>query len=45
MEANRTEAQRCVDIARDALRAKDNAKAIKFLSKATKLDPSMDVQC
>ncbi|MCP9266176.1 Protein CBR-DNJ-1 [Dirofilaria immitis] len=43
MEANRAEAQRCVDIARDALRGKDNAKAVKFLHKATKLDPTMDL--
>lgn len=45
MEANRAEAQRCVDIARDALRGKDSAKAVKFLQKAIKLDPTMDVKC
>ncbi|VDN06866.1 unnamed protein product [Thelazia callipaeda] len=44
MEANRAEAQRCVDIARDALRLKDGARAVKFLHKATKLDPSIDVK-
>ncbi|EJW86385.1 DnaJ domain-containing protein [Wuchereria bancrofti] len=44
MEANRAEAQRCVDIARDALRGKDSAKAVKFLHKAAKLDPTMDVK-
>lgn len=45
MEANRAEAQRCVDIARNALREKDSAKAVKFLHKATKLDPTVDVKC
>lgn len=45
MEANRAEAQRCVDIARDALREKDSSKAFKFLHKAAKLDPTMDVKC
>ncbi|VDN24332.1 unnamed protein product [Gongylonema pulchrum] len=36
MEANRLEAQRCVEIAREALRAKDCSKAVKFLQKANK---------
>ncbi|KHN80232.1 DnaJ -like protein subfamily B member 12 [Toxocara canis] len=44
MEANRQEAQRCMDIAREALRKSDAAKAIKFLHKAVKLDPSSNIR-
>ncbi|VDK45259.1 unnamed protein product [Anisakis simplex] len=44
MEANRQEAQRCMDIAREALRSNDASKAIKFLHKAVKLDPSSDIR-
>uniref|UniRef100_A0A0N5ADM8 J domain-containing protein n=1 Tax=Syphacia muris TaxID=451379 RepID=A0A0N5ADM8_9BILA len=43
MEANRLEAQRCVNIAREAIRNENSAKATKFLNKARKLDPSIDV--
>lgn len=43
MEANRVEAQRCMDFAREAIRSKDAARAEKFLRKAVKLDPSTDI--
>lgn len=45
MEANRLESQRCVTIAREAIRDGDSAKAVKFLHKAQKLDPSANVSC
>ncbi|VDN55674.1 unnamed protein product [Dracunculus medinensis] len=44
MEANRTEAQRCREIAREAIRDKDIARANKFLEKAVRLDPAIDIK-
>uniref|UniRef100_A0A914ZH61 J domain-containing protein n=2 Tax=Parascaris TaxID=6254 RepID=A0A914ZH61_PARUN len=44
MEANRQEAERCMDIAREAIRDNNASKAIKFLHKAVKLDPSSDIR-
>ncbi|MFH4981619.1 hypothetical protein AB6A40_008328 [Gnathostoma spinigerum] len=44
MEANRSEAQRCIDLAREALRKKKATVAKKFLSKAAQLDPTADVR-
>lgn len=38
--ANKAEAERCVDIAKAALRQGQQDRAVKFLNKAVKLDPS-----
>lgn len=39
MEGNRDEAEKCVEIAREALNAGDREKAQRFLQKAEKLYP------
>ncbi|XP_039614130.1 dnaJ homolog subfamily B member 14 [Polypterus senegalus] len=40
MEGNRDEAEKCINIARNALEAGDRDKALKFLNKAQKLFPT-----
>ncbi|KAJ8262195.1 hypothetical protein GJAV_G00163580 [Gymnothorax javanicus] len=40
MEGNRDEAEKCINIATDALAAGDKDKAVKFLNKAEKLYPT-----
>lgn len=39
MEANKEESERCIEIARKSLKEKNVEKALKFLSKAQKLNP------
>ena len=40
MEGNRDEAEKCINIATNALEAGDKEKALKFLNKAEKLFPT-----
>lgn len=42
MEANRAEAEKCVEIAQKNLREGNREKAVKFLDKADRLCPNMD---
>ncbi|KAI0522412.1 hypothetical protein KFK09_004791 [Dendrobium nobile] len=41
MDGNKDEAQKCVNMGKDALEAGDRARAIKFLTKARRLDPTL----
>lgn len=43
MEGNKDEAIRCLKIGRDALDSGDRVRALKFVTKARRLDPSMSV--
>ncbi|KAG8051644.1 hypothetical protein GUJ93_ZPchr0001g32823 [Zizania palustris] len=43
MEGNKDDAAKCLRIAKDALDAGDSARAVKFLSKAKRLDPSLPI--
>lgn len=43
VEANRDEAILCLQKAREAMLAKDEAKMKKFVAKAKRLDPNCDV--
>ncbi|KAL6607928.1 hypothetical protein ACP70R_040991 [Stipagrostis hirtigluma subsp. patula] len=43
MEGNKDDAAKCLRIGKDALDAGDRARAIKFLSKAKRLDPSLPI--
>jgi DnaJ homolog subfamily B member 12 len=43
MEGNKDDAAKCLRIGKGALEAGDRARAIKFLSKAKRLDPSLPV--
>lgn len=42
-DANKAEAQVCMDRARDAIRAGDTEKAVRMLNKAKKLNPVQDI--
>ncbi|XP_062201570.1 chaperone protein dnaJ 49-like [Phragmites australis] len=43
MEGNKDDAAKCLRIGKDALDAGDRSRAIKFLSKAKRLDPSLPI--
>lgn len=43
MDGNKDDALKCLKIGREALAAGDSQRARKFLSKASRLDPSLDV--
>ncbi|KAI3692512.1 hypothetical protein L6452_32329 [Arctium lappa] len=43
MDGNKDEALTCLKIGKDALRLNDRARALKFISKAQRLDPSLPV--
>ncbi|KAF3780182.1 Chaperone protein dnaJ 49 [Nymphaea thermarum] len=43
MDGNKDEAQKCLRIGREALESGDRARAQKFISKARRLDPTLDV--
>ncbi|KAG8045013.1 hypothetical protein GUJ93_ZPchr0008g13785 [Zizania palustris] len=43
MEGNKDDAAKCLRIGKGALDAGDNARAVKFLSKAKRLDPSLPI--
>uniref|UniRef100_A0A1D1XTJ7 Chaperone protein dnaJ 49 n=2 Tax=Anthurium amnicola TaxID=1678845 RepID=A0A1D1XTJ7_9ARAE len=43
MEGNKDEAQKCFRIGKDALEGGDPARALRFLSKARRLDPTLPV--
>ena len=40
MEVNKDEAERCIELAEQAFKAGDRAKAVRFLTKAEKLYPT-----
>ncbi|XP_074562734.1 chaperone protein dnaJ 49-like [Curcuma longa] len=44
MDGNKDEALKCLRIGRDALEAGDRARALKFLSKARRLDPTLPIE-
>ncbi|XP_042387918.1 chaperone protein dnaJ 49-like [Zingiber officinale] len=44
MEGNKDEALKCLRIGKDALEAGDRARALKFLSKARRLDPTLPIE-
>ncbi|WOK98640.1 hypothetical protein Cni_G07352 [Canna indica] len=43
MDGNRDEALKCLQIGKDALGSGDRARALKFLSKARRLDPTLPI--
>ncbi|KAJ3671212.1 hypothetical protein LUZ60_008638 [Juncus effusus] len=43
MEGNKDDAAKCLRIAKEALQSGDRARALKFLSKAGRLDPSLPI--
>lgn len=43
MDGNKDEAQKCLKIARDSIQSGDRTRAMKFITKARKLDPSLSV--
>lgn len=43
MDGNKDEALKCLRIGKDALKSGDRARALKFVIKARRLDPSLDV--
>lgn len=43
MDGNKDEALKCLQIGRDALTSGDRARALKFITKARRLDPSLSV--
>ncbi|KAJ4844620.1 hypothetical protein Tsubulata_023446 [Turnera subulata] len=43
MDGNKDDALKCLKIGKDALQSGDRARALKFIAKARRLDPSLDV--
>ncbi|KAK6138588.1 hypothetical protein DH2020_027666 [Rehmannia glutinosa] len=43
MDGNKDEALKCVKIAKDSIRSGDRNRALKFLNKARRLDPSIEI--
>lgn len=44
MEANKAEAERCIELAKQHLKDGNRQKALKFLEKAEKLHPSSTIK-
>ncbi|KAL6528055.1 hypothetical protein OROHE_015005 [Orobanche hederae] len=43
MDGNKDEAFKCLEIAKDSIRSADKKRAIRFLNKARRLDPSIEI--
>ncbi|KAL3619985.1 hypothetical protein CASFOL_034897 [Castilleja foliolosa] len=43
MDGNKDEAFKCLKIAKDSIRSGDRSRALKFLNKARRLDPSIEI--